>query len=341
MILDQTLEAKTQDLLEKASLSNVIISIKNISNGGNNRTYKIETTDGIFAVKKYFRQHSDHRDRLATEYKFLSYAQDVAPNYVPKAYSKNDEEGLALYEFITASPITMITDYEVAEARCFFQQLNQFPKKNAAIHLSNASEACFSIQDHLNLISKRINILQSIKPEIEEDNSAKYFIEEMIEKWKSMLDQANELAIFYGIDVGDALEFKDRCISPSDFGFHNALRMSDGSIKFIDFEYAGWDDPAKLIGDFFSQLAVPVPKLFFDSFCGEALSIFDQADSLIARAKILYPVYQIKWCCIALNIFIAEHLERRQFANPKLDIVAVKKAQLLKAQSLLSSINTH
>src|SRR5690606_1492036 len=41
-----------------------------------------------------------------------------------------------------------------------------------------------------------------------------------------------------------------RLLSPSDFGFHNMLRRDDGSLAFIDFEYFGWDDPAKLAADF-------------------------------------------------------------------------------------------
>ena len=50
-------------------------------------------------------------------------------------------------------------------------------------------------------------------------------------------------------------EFKTRLtnnrqlLSPSDFGFHNTLLTNEG-LKFIDFEYFGWDDPVKLTCDF-------------------------------------------------------------------------------------------
>ena len=53
----------------------------------------------------------------------------------------------------------------------------------------------------------------------------------------------------------------DRVVSPSDFGFHNALRTEDGRLAFLDFEYAGWDDPAKLVCDFELQPAVPAPRV--------------------------------------------------------------------------------
>ncbi len=40
-------------------------------------------------------------------------------------------------------------------------------------------------------------------------------------------------------------------VSPSDFGFHNALLDDGGAISFLDFEYSGRDDPAKLDLRFF------------------------------------------------------------------------------------------
>src|SRR6185503_11886129 len=46
-------------------------------------------------------------------------------------------------------------------------------------------------------------------------------------------------------------------LSPSDFGYHNAVLADDETVRFFDFEYAGWDDPAKLVCDFFNQVEVP------------------------------------------------------------------------------------
>ena len=46
------------------------------------------------------------------------------------------------------------------------------------------------------------------------------------------------------------LPVEQRTLSPSDFGFHNALRRPDGRVVFLDLEYFGWDDPAKMISDF-------------------------------------------------------------------------------------------
>jgi len=53
--------------------------------------------------------------------------------------------------------------------------------------------------------------------------------------------------------MAQALPADETCLSPSDFGFHNALVDPSGALSFLDFEYAGRDDPAKPVSDFFCQ----------------------------------------------------------------------------------------
>jgi hypothetical protein len=157
------------------------------------------------------------------------------------------------------------------------------------------------------------------------------------------LELSDQVIAAYRQTLGDPAEFLEtaqRCVSPSDFGFHNALAQPDGTPRFLDFEYAGWDDPAKMTGDFFAQLAVPVPTNFFDRFVHETTAAFPRPEELFQRARLLRPVYQIKWCCIALNVFLPVNLARRKFANPSLDENALKRAQLTKAANLFQSIVT-
>ena len=67
---------------------------------------------------------------------------------------------------------------------------------------------------------------------------------------------------------------KNWFLSPSDFGFHNALRGNNGKIIFLDFEYFGWDDPVKLCCDTIlhpgmrlsSMQKVSITKVFVDLF---------------------------------------------------------------------------
>jgi len=138
------------------------------------------------------------------------------------------------------------------------------------------------------------------------------------------------------MDLEALLARRDRCISPSDFGFHNAILEKDKILRFIDFEYAGWDDPAKLVCDFFCQQQVPVPMAFFERFVeGIGTTVFDY-DGFRSRVTLLLPVYCVKWCCILLNEFLSCGHSRRQFASAKGDVEMRKEIQLMKARRMLA-----
>ncbi|MBV9576459.1 MAG: phosphotransferase [Gammaproteobacteria bacterium] len=328
-----------ENLLKKAKLSADILSIKNCGKGGNNRTYCLETADGLFAVKKYFREPADKRDRLASEFSFLLYAKQVAPDFVPTPYAQNAETGMALYEFIQGESFEAgnITENELSQAIQFFCAINEAGIKEKALHLSLASEAGFSVKDHLDSVGARIQQLQQAIAS-EKQHDAHAFMSDLNHYWQSLVKQCEKTAALYNLNIATTLDRAQHCLSPSDFGFHNALKMHNQRVRFLDFEYAGWDDPARMVNDFFAQLAVPIPHHYYDWFVREVMQVFPQPDLLIQRANILKTVYQVKWCCIAMNVFIPVHMARRQFANPHLNMSEVRQTQLAKAELLLKTL---
>lgn len=325
-------------LCRLASLTGKVTKLLPCHAGGNNRTFRLEIEDKVFALKYYFREPSDKRDRLASEFAFLQFADQVCPGIAPTPYACLPEAGLALYEFIEGERMTSAAPSDVSSAAAFFCALNDPAWRVKAAHLPLASEACFSLREHLNLIDGRIARLKEIEPHEAEDKLAIKQIAALASRWEAVSEAILHQASEWGLDINQLLPEEQRCVSPSDFGFHNALRMADGRIRFLDFEYAGWDDPAKMTGDFFAQLAVPVSSDYFDSFVNDTMVLFPDSGALMLRACLLKRVYQIKWCCIALNVFIPVHLQRRRFANPDLDIAVLKNAQLAKAKTLLQQV---
>ena len=128
-------------------------------------------------------------------------------------------------------------------------------------------------------------------------------------------------------------------MSPSDYGFHNALRQDNGELVFLDFEYFGWDDPAKMISDFLLHPARMIDFSLKQQFFSEILAGFSENKTLSTRVKIVYPLFGIKWCLILLNEFIPEQLLRRGFAdiNP-IDKRERQAQQLAKAKQMLTQI---
>ena len=114
--------------------------------------------------------------------------------------------------------------------------------------------------------------LDGIDAQGEIDREAAAFVNERlapvgVASLRAAADAARDL----GLSLDEPLPAAERCVSPSDFGFHNALRTPDGRLAFIDFEYAGWDDPAKTVSDFFCQPECPVPTEHYAAFARPSL----------------------------------------------------------------------
>jgi thiamine kinase-like enzyme len=126
-----------------------------------------------------------------------------------------------------------------------------------------------------------------------------------------------------------------RILSPSDFGFHNSLRKEDGSLVFLDFEYSGWDDPAKLVCDLANQPDRPLSLEEAKPFSSSLLSWLGEEDFWRSRFRILAPLYQIKWACIVLNDFLPFGRNRRKFQKDGNSETYRKNKQWGKATEML------
>src|SRR5262245_49346383 len=184
---------------------------------------------------------------------------------------------------------------EVEAALAFFLALNDPARRGLAAGLPAASEACFSLADHFTMVESRIERLTHITPESDVDRQARTFVADMRARWAELKNAMMRKAGDLGIEMTSPLAPADRCVSPSDFGFHNALATRGGRLVFIDFEYAGWDDPAKAANDFFCQPAVPVDANLYDDFVARVMTYSATAAQLAVRAKLMRPIFQLKW----------------------------------------------
>jgi hypothetical protein len=142
-----------------------------------------------------------------------------------------------------------------------------------------------------------------------------------------------------GIDWDMPLSADRRILSPSDFGFHNALRRADGTIVFVDFEYFGWDDPAKLCCDFCMHPGSNLSEGLAARFEAGVQSVYGEDDPLFpARGRIMRLLCGLCWCLIILNEFLPTPRRRRVLAGAD-DAATASRTQLEKARALLVKIN--
>ena len=302
-----------------------------LAGGANNRAFLVEAARGPAFLKAYFRHADDPRDRLGAEFAFARFAWAAGVRYAPEPLACDPENALGLFEWVEGAKPEAATDSLVTQATDFVRDLNAARWRPLAARLPTASEACFSLAEHLGTVARRVDRLMTVT-----DPEAKEFVAgELLPAW----DRVREAAIDEGSDTGLSLdrplELVARCVSPSDFGFHNALVTRDGRARFLDFEYAGWDDPAKLVCDFFCQPAVPIPEGHLESFTRAIAESFPEPASLVRRVRVLLPVYRVKWVCIRLNEFLPAETRRRAFSLPAEELEARKPRQLAAARAAL------
>ncbi|HEX4609770.1 MAG TPA: aminoglycoside phosphotransferase family protein [Urbifossiella sp.] len=314
-----------------------------LAGGANNRVFRLDTGTGPVLLKSYFRHPDDPRDRLAAEWAFARFAWDAGVRYTPRPLATDRDAGLALYEYVPGRSLhgTTATDADVDEAIGFYRALHAAKARAGSAELPRASESCFSLDDHFATVARRVERLRSLPVGGVADLAAAAFVDgDLVPAWREVLTAAKADAAASRLPADRPVATADRCVSPSDFGFHNALRESSGRLRFIDFEYAGWDDPAKLVCDFFCQPAVPAPAAAFDRFAAAVADGCAEPPTFRARAALLLPVYRVKWVCIMLNEFLPVGGSRRAFSGTAAEQESRKAAQLGKARAALAVVTS-
>lgn len=310
-------------------------SLVPLAGGKNNQVFRVDLADQSLVLKAYYQHPGDLRDRLGAEYAFSTFAFSHGVRSLPQPLACDAEHHMALYEFIPGRKLTPaeVTPQRVAEAADFFRQLNGLIREAGAARLPAGSEACFRLADHLACLAKRSERLGRIEPVLPVDREAAAFVaDDLAPLCTVVLEATREAAQGAGLELTAELALAERCLSPSDFGFHNALRQDGGGLKFLDFEYAGWDDPAKTVCDFFCQPELPAPLPCLDQFTTAVTSALPHAERHQRRIELLLPVYRLKWCCIMLNDFLPAGNQRRQFAQGDEQELERKVRQLAKAR---------
>jgi len=306
--------------------------------GGNNRLFRVETTAGrIYALKSYPRQASDRRDRLSTEFGALDFMRRHGVAQVPKPIAKDGQASFALYEWIEGVPVKPSVG-AVEAAAALIRALHALSDAADATAMAPASEACFSAQAIVAQVEARLAALRGQAAAHSE--LAEFLDTAFAPALGRCVACARELYASARLGFDAPIDDGLRCLSPSDFGFHNALLRADHNIVFVDFEYFGWDDPVKLTSDFVlhpgMNLTVELKKRFLDSMSEE----FGADETFAVRLKASLPLYALRWTMILLNEFLPERWARRVMAGIRGDRAAILNAQLDKARAMLRRAET-
>ena len=272
-----------------------IQSIKIVKDGINSCVFKFKFNGKNLVVKRY--KHKENF-RIKREELFYKYLQRINNKNILKPILFSVKLNLSIFPYISGSTIKKINIDHIKVLSNFINQINN---QKVLISLPLAIDGIKDRNDHLKLCEKKINELKAIKIDsLIKKNFSNFLNKNIIPKFceikkKFYLDKNNFLPKM-------KLTKKEMIVSPSDFGFHNIIKNKN-NFFFIDFEYAGLDDPIKFLCDFYCQpdqyISLQKKKFFLEKLKFTNYS----TNKLHAYTNLFLPFHKLKWCCIILNIF--------------------------------------
>jgi hypothetical protein len=308
-------------------------SLERLQGGINNRVFRCSSGKQKWVIKEYAPAQPGQPDRMQAEVQFLRFASQVAPGFTPALIQADPDrrcvvlenlEGNAFPEGV-APPVTAI-----AAAVRFIHQLNQNPQLARESIQLDAAEGFLSLRLHLANVHGRLAAMGCQHLESNTRREA----EQLLKRIRTELAQL-EARTSYLIDQGvisDAIHPNQRCVSPSDFGFHNAISTAVG-VRFIDFEFAGWDDPAKATLDFSLQPRIPLSNNGYPLL---AAWHPEQQKAIEVRCQHLGPILRLKWLCIMLAVLKPSRLEQILAVMPGEEATLLIRNRLEKASLYLN-----
>jgi hypothetical protein len=257
--------------------------------GANSRIFRIETDTGPLALKAYPVRQGDSRRRAEVEWKALRFLRARCGDTVPRPVARDDEGRFLLMEWFEGAAVRDCRPADIDAAADFVVRVFAQSKDPEASEFPPASEACLSAGAIVDQIRQRLVLLC--------EGAVDRFLEH---EFLPALDAATR-----GWDPASKQDLAPglRRLIPSDFGFHNALRQPDGALRYIDFDYFGWDDPVKLAADFVLHPAMQLSRDDKHAFVGRIASALADDPEFSARLKSRLPLFALRWIMILFNPF--------------------------------------
>ena len=318
--------------IAKRLVGGLRLRLSPVGRGRNSRVYRVDTSGGVFALKRYVSSENDRRNRLDVETSALGWMACHGLDVVPRVLAVEVETGSVLLSWVGGSRPNELGPADVDQAIEFFRVLERLRRTASLRGARLASEACLSGMELERQIRKRLSDLAVL----DDEPALRVFLRaEFIGAFETFVDRARRVLFSSKLSFEDELRPENQSLVPSDFGFHNALRDDLGRLSFVDFEYFGWDDPAKLTSDTLLHPGIPMNCKLRSRFQSAAQELYGDDPNFSARFHAFYPLFAMRWVLILLNEFHPERWKSRLLAGGRGRWVDVKRRQLSAARAML------
>ncbi|MDJ0838571.1 MAG: aminoglycoside phosphotransferase family protein [Acidobacteriota bacterium] len=311
-------------------------SIEPIKEHGDNFIYRLTTQEGTeYVLKRYYEKNTGENNRLQNEARSLRALGKAGVDVVPVPLW-DDRQDWAIFNMIKGTHAEG-TDDDVEQLIRFLIELDEKGKDLRRRNLPRARDARLNLKAYVKGIATIwdpiMQAAQSKGPQdvmlfmmtdleqLRQDNINHFYLWCKRENW----NQERELPM------------DQRIFSPGDFGFHNSIRSPEGRLSFLDFENAGWDDPAKLMADFFyntqQNLAMDQKLKVLDAFVKHR----DWDKDFMKRFWAVSDLVAVEWIVRRLRVVVPAEQTRLMLADPNTNIKKLIAQRLEEAMELRSN----
>lgn len=270
-----------------------ISSIKKLKGGINCRVYRVSCFESI--ILKYYADET----RMSSELLFLQACKEVGLDCIPSVLYSSKPLLCSLTTDVGSNPVENVSTLILDSALSMQESLVAKCTERVLPLSQTAREGCFSSLEHIRVINRRLNLFRSSELFIKY-SSLYYFI--------SCLIDHNTSA--YKLEYASRYEDTPVQIWPSqsDVGIHNIVEDSKANhYKFVDFEYAGWDDKAKYFIDWMIRPGSDMSVESCQYLLNKALNKMLISPIDLKRIFALWGLYTCKWSIIRLNYLDKHH----------------------------------
>ncbi len=255
--------------------------------------------DGLDYTAKIFESGATvQSEEFQREHHFYIFLKPLQTGMTPLLLASSESKQAILLTRIAGRGMreTEINRGAVDQAVRFLVAINEQRNSGLARTCTPAHGASQSITDHLSSISDLVTNVQQHLENVNPQTRA-FIDDELSPVWQKILASILNQFQTANLAIDANLKETELVLSPGELGFHNTILTPQKDLCFVDFDQSGWDDPSRVICQFFTRGPIP-PKIEHWDHVIETFSEIPQLDPFFAiRAKILLPAYQISRAC--------------------------------------------
>jgi hypothetical protein len=320
----------------QAELGWRVVGWRELGSGTNNRLFRLELAGRAPLLAKFYAR--DQWDRLGTEYPALALLAGRGQAGVPRPYLRSDDHRYGVYSFEPGQRKAP-ADLDPADARAaaaLAAEQHGFGPDEAAVALGPASPACLSLAEQIDVIGWRLRGLERHLAEPDCPDELRAFARAADPRGTIDRLIAGATADLAPNEIVDALPRSEWRLNSNDYGPHNLL-FAEGGLTAVDFEGAGWDDPARMVMGFVAHagsegLTVEAAEAFLLEYGRRRrLSAAERA-----RYRRVGRLYDAEWAATYLWAATPAAIEAKRFGVPDFDLSAYVAACLRSARNRLA-----